>query len=119
MNTNTNTKAKAAAKQIVVNVSDESKAQINTLKEQFELTDKEFITILLEIFENTDEDIIQNTVEKFVVEKQTAKIEARIALLQGKIEKAKGEIGEVASTTETSNEAEGEVVYDAANEVEA
>ena len=109
-------KTTKTVKQIVVNVSEESKTKINSLKEQFELSDKEFMTIMLELFEGMDEEIIQSTIEKFTIEKQKAKIEARIALLQGKIEKAQGEIGEVETSTETSNEVEGEVVYDASQE---
>ena len=112
-------------KQIMVNVSDESKDRINELKEQLELTDKEIISVLLSIFDATKTDDVQTIVEKLVINKQKAKIEARLATIQRKLEKVQGELNEVPATEESSvveeeveEEIEGEVMYDASLEEE-
>lgn len=119
-------KTENKTKQIMVNVSDESKTRINELKEQLELTDKEFITVALEIFSAAKSEDIQAVVEKFSIEKQKAKIEARLAKITSQLEKAKGELEAVGTETETSNEAEAEtetseeeeVLYNSADEEE-
>ena len=113
-------------KQIMVNVSEESKARINELKEQLELTDKEFIAIALQLFDSTSTDDIQAIVEKFIIERQKAKIEARLAKITTQLEKAKGELAAVGTESETSDEAESEnetssdeeVLYNSADDEE-
>lgn len=65
-------------KQIVVNVSETSKATINSLKEKFQVSDKEFIEAALVVLGNTADDVFQTIVDGVVVEKQKAKIQAKI-----------------------------------------
>lgn len=109
-------------KQIMVNVSDEQKTKINGLKEEMELSDKEFMSVVLEVFDAAKDEDIKTIVEKLVINKQKAKIESRLATIQRKLEKVKDELSEVA--TETTEEVveeikeEGEVVYDASLEEE-
>ena len=72
-------------KQIVVNVSEESKAKINSLKEKFNVSDKEFVAAVLVVLDNVTDETVQEAVNKVVAEKQAAKIQARIAKLEAKI----------------------------------
>lgn len=113
-------KDKTKIKQIVVNVSEDQKTKINGLKEEMELSDKEFMSVILEVFDAAKDEDIKTIVEKLVINKQKAKIEARLATIQNKLEKVKGELNEVATTEDSSAdeeegepEIEGEVVYDA------
>ena len=78
-------KTEKKQKQIVVNVSETAKTNINTLKEQFKASDKEFIDAVLVVINSTPADVIQAAVEKVTVEKQVAKVKARIAKLTEKI----------------------------------
>jgi uncharacterized protein YgbK (DUF1537 family) len=117
-------KTENKTKQIMVNVSDESKTKINEYKEQLELTDKEFIAIALTVFAAAKYDDVKDVIEKFTIEKQKAKIEARLAKITSQLEKAKGELEAVG--TETSDEVEPEsetseeeeVLYNSADEEE-
>lgn len=95
MNTETeqNTGAKKA-KQIVINVSEESKAKIAELKTEYNVTDKEFVEVVLELLNNTDVDTIKGIVTQVTVDKQKAKIEAKIAKIKAKLEAAKAELPE-------------------------
>jgi hypothetical protein len=98
---------KQKTKQIVVNVSDESKATITTLKEKFNVSDKEFIAAALIILGNTSDDDITSAVTTVTIEKQKAKIAAKIAKIEAQLVAAKAE----ATATPTE-----EVVYDSAEE---
>ena len=97
---------KKKQKQIVINVSEESKTKITSLKETLNVSDKEFIAAVLVVLENTAEDVIKAAVESVTVEKQKAKIAAKIAKIEAQLAKAKGE------TTETPEE----VVYTSEDE---
>lgn len=108
-----NTNAKKA-KQIVVNVSDESKTEITSLKEKFDVSDKEFIAAVLVIIKNTADDVIKAAVETVTAEKEKSKLEAKIAKIEAQLAKAKGE-AVVTSTEETPEE----VLYEAGDEVES
>ena len=72
-------------KQIVVNVSEESKAKINSLKDKFKTSDKEFVAAVLVVLETATDETIQAAVDKVTAEKQVAKVQARIAKLEAKI----------------------------------
>lgn len=72
-------------KQIVVNVSEESKTKINSLKEKFKASDKEFIEAVIILLETVSDEKFQEAVEKITVTKQIAKVKARIAKLEAKI----------------------------------
>jgi len=72
-------------KQIVVNVSEQSKTKINSLKEKFKASDKEFIEAVLILLETVSDETFQEAVEKVTVTKQIAKVQARIAKLEAKI----------------------------------
>lgn len=76
---------KQTKKQIVVNVSETAKSKINALKEQFKASDKEFIDAVLNIINSTPDEVIQAAVETVTIEKQVAKVKARIAKLTEKI----------------------------------
>lgn len=106
---------KTKNKQVVVNVSDESKAQITELKTKLNVTDKEFISALLVVLAATDEATVKSAVETVTIEKQKAKITARIAKLEAEIAKAKGEAE--APTNEII--VEDEVIEPVADEVAA
>jgi ketopantoate hydroxymethyltransferase len=101
-------------KQVVINVSDADKATITELKKTLNVTDKEFISALLVVLAATDEAVVKSAVETVTIEKQKAKITARIAKLEAEIAKAKGEAE--APTNEIIVE---EVVEPAADEVAA
>ena len=79
-------------KQIVVNVTEDSKAKINSLKDKFNVSDKEFVAAVLVVLENTADETIQNAVNTVVAEKQAAKIQARIAKLEAKIAEEKAAV---------------------------
>ncbi len=81
-------------KQNIVNVSDESKAKITELKKTLNVTDKEFIAALLVVLEGTDAEVIKSAVESVTIEKQKAKISARLAKIKDQLDKAKIELGE-------------------------
>ena len=83
---------KTKQKQVVVNVSDEAKAKVNELKEKLNVTDKEFIDAVLVVLANTAEDVIKAAVETVTVEKQKAKILARIAKIEAKLSEAQAEL---------------------------
>lgn len=70
---------KNKTKQIVVNVSNEAKTKVNELKEKLNVTDKEFIDAALVVLANTSDDVIKAAVETVTIEKQRAKILAKIA----------------------------------------
>ncbi len=91
-------------KQVVVNVSDESKAQITELKAKLNVTDKEFISALLIVLGGTDEAVVKSAVETVTIEKQKAKIEARIVKLEAEIAKAKASGVEVAAVEPVADE---------------
>lgn len=83
---------KAKTKQVVVNVSDEAKAKVNELKAQLNVTDKEFIDAVLVVLANTDEAVVKSAIETVTVEKQKAKIAARIAKIEAQLAEAKAEL---------------------------
>ena len=99
---------KTKQKQIVVNVSEDSKTKITSLKETLNVSDKEFIAAVLIVVGNTDEAVLKAAVESVTIEKQKAKIEAKIAKIEAQLAKAKGE------TVETPEE----VVYTSEDEAE-
>lgn len=101
---------KKVTKQIVVNVSDESKTEIAALKVKFNVSDKEFVAAVLAILKDTSDDVINAAVKTVTKAKEDAKIVARIAKIEALLAKTKAEAGE------TSTE---EVVYSAEDEVEA
>lgn len=79
-------------KQIVVNVSEESKTKINSLKEKFNVSDKEFIAAILVVLENTADETIQNAVNTVVAEKQAAKVAAKIAKKIAEVEALRAQV---------------------------
>jgi len=83
---------KTKTKQVVVNVSDEAKAKVNELKEKFNVTDKEFVDAVLVVLANTADDTIKSAVETVTIEKQKAKILARIAKIEASLAEAKAEV---------------------------
>ena len=83
---------KNKTKQIVVNVSDEAKTKVNELKEKLNVTDKEFIDAVLVVLANTSDDVIKAAVETVTVEKQKAKILARIAKIEASLAEANAEL---------------------------
>ena len=83
---------KAKTKQVVINVSDESKAKITELKKTLKVSDKEFIAAVLVVLGQTAESVITAAVEQVTVEKAKARIEARIAKIQAQLEAAKAEV---------------------------
>ena len=95
---------KTKTKQVVINVSDADKATITELKKTLNVTDKEFISALLLVLAGTDEAVVKTAVESVTVEKQKAKIIARIAKLEAEVAKAKAEQGEVETETAPVNE---------------
>lgn len=90
---------KTKTKQVVINVSDEAKVKVNELKETLNVTDKEFVDAVLVVLANTADDVIKAAVETVTIEKQKAKIMARIAKIEAKLAEAKAEV-----PTETSAE---------------
>lgn len=107
-------KTKNKTKQIVVNVSEESKAKITELKEQLKITDKEFIAVALAIFDDIKPEAIQAAVDKVTFAKQRAKFETKLARITAHLEKVKAESEQV-----LASQPEGEVVYQAEEEEEA
>jgi ABC-type Na+ efflux pump permease subunit len=93
---------KNKVKQIVVNVSDDSKTKINSLKDKFNASDKEFIAAVLVVLETATDETIQAAVDKVTSEKQVAKVQARIAKLEAKVAQEKAAL--VNTTVDTSNE---------------
>jgi hypothetical protein len=83
---------KTKQKQVVVNVSDEAKAKVNELKEKLNVTDKEFIDAVLVVLANTADDVVKAAVDTVTVEKQKAKILARIAKIEAKLTEAQAEL---------------------------
>ena len=79
-------------KQIVVNVTEGAKAKINELKETLKVSDKEFVDAVLVVLANTSDEVIKSAVETVTVEKQKAKIAARIAKLEAALAEAKTEV---------------------------
>jgi hypothetical protein len=100
---------KNKTKQIVVNVSDEAKAKVNELKETLKVTDKEFIDAVLVILKGTSDEVIKAAVDTVTIEKQKAKIAAKIAKIEAQLAEAKAEV--LQETTE-------EVVYSEEDEAE-
>lgn len=98
---------KAKQKQVVVNVTEASKAKIIELKKQYNVSDKEFVAAVLVVLDQTAEDVIKSAVEKVTIEKQKAKIEAKIAKVQAQIEAIKTESPELEGEPETSETPEG------------
>lgn len=94
MNTETENTGAKKAKQIVINVTEESKAKITELKAEYNVTDKEFVAVALELLGNIDAETIKATVTKVTVDKQKAKIEAKIAKIKAELEAAKAELPE-------------------------
>lgn len=78
-------KTENKVKQIVVNVSEDSKAKIASLKEKFNASDKELVAAILVVLETVATEDIQAAVDKVTVEKQVAKVQARIAKLNAQI----------------------------------
>jgi nucleotide-binding universal stress UspA family protein len=105
---------KTKTKQIVVNVSEESKTAITALKEQLKVSDKEFIAVALAILANTKPEVIQAAVEDVTFEKQRAKMESKLARITAQLEKVKAEAAQVGVQPQV--EVEGEVVYQAEEE---
>lgn len=68
-----------------INVTDGDKVKVNELKAKLNLTDKELVSVLLEVVGMTDETVVKSVIETVVVNKQKAKILARIAKLQEQI----------------------------------
>jgi len=83
---------KNKTKQIVVNVSDEAKTKVNELKEKLNVTDKEFIDAVLVVLANTSDEVIKAAVETVTVEKQKAKILAKIAKIEASLAEANAEL---------------------------
>jgi hypothetical protein len=83
---------KTKQKQVVVNVSDEAKTKVNELKEKFNVTDKEFVDAVLVVLANTADDTIKAAVETVTIEKQKAKIAAKIAKIEAQLAEAKAEV---------------------------
>lgn len=101
----------AKQKQIVVNVSEESKAQITALKETLKVSDKEFIAITLALLNDIKPEVIQAAVEKVTFEKQRAKVEAKLARVTAQLEKVRAEAQQVVASKEPED-----VVYQAEEE---
>lgn len=80
------------AKQIVVNVTEQSKAKINSIKETYKISDKEFMLVALTVLENTSEDVIKNIVEVVITEKQRAKNAAKIAKMKEKLTEVESQV---------------------------
>jgi DNA-binding MarR family transcriptional regulator len=83
---------KAKAKQVVVNVTDESKAKIAELKAKYNVSDKEFVAAALVVLEQTAEETLAEAVNTVTVEKQKAKIAAKIAKIEKQLAEAKAEV---------------------------
>jgi hypothetical protein len=83
---------KTKQKQVVINVSDEAKVKVNELKETLNVTDKEFVDAVLVVLANTADDVIKAAVETVTVEKQKAKILAKIAKIEAQLAEAKSEV---------------------------
>lgn len=98
-------------KQIVVNVSEESKTQINALKEQLKLSDKEFIAVALSLLSDLKPEVIENAVEKVTIEKQRAKLQAKLARITAQLDKARAESEQIIGSSEPED-----VVYQAEEE---
>ena len=98
---------KVKTKQIVVNVSEESKAAIATYKAKFNVSDKEFIAAALIVLGNTSDEDFTSAVTTVTIEKQKANIAKKIAKIEAQLVAAKAE----ATATPTE-----EVVYDSADE---
>jgi len=85
-------KTENKTKQIVVNVTEGAKAKINELKETLKVSDKEFVDAVLVVLANTSDEVIKSAVETVTVEKQKAKIAAKIAKLEAALAEAKTEV---------------------------
>lgn len=109
---------KTKTKQVVINVSDADKATITELKKTLNVTDKEFISALLVVLAGTDEATVKSAVETVTIEKQKAKITARIAKLEAEIAKAKAEGVEVVAEVATEAPA-NEIIVEAEDEAAA
>lgn len=101
MNNNTETKV-SKTPQIVVNVSKKAKEQISILKKRFNASDKEFIDAVLNIINSTPDEVIQAAVETVTIEKQVAKVKARIAKLTEKIAQEEATLVETNTELPTS-----------------
>ena len=86
------TETKKKVKQIVVNVTAEAKAKITSLKETLNVSDKEFVDAVLVVIGNTDEATLKAAVESVTIEKQKAKIAAKIAKIEAKLAEAQAEL---------------------------
>lgn len=104
-----------AKKQIVVNVSEESKTKITELKDKLELTDKELVEVFLLLMDKTTDEVVSATIGEVTLEKKKAKIQAKIARIEAQLQKARGVL--VTPTIEEEPEPE-EVLYSAEYEEE-
>ena len=72
-------------KQAVVNVTEESKTKIAEYKTRYNLSDKEFISTILTVVEDIEPEALGKAVEKVMIEKQAAKLRAKIARIEAEL----------------------------------
>ncbi len=83
---------KKSKPQQILNITDEDKATVKELKESLKLTDKELVSVLLALLELTTAEQVAEVIDKVVVDKQRAKIEAKIAKLKADLEAEQAKI---------------------------
>ena len=84
-------KTKQSNPQVVINVERDDKELFNDMKKTYHLSDKEMFSVLLESQEDMSEEYFKSLVDKVVKAKQIAKIKAKIAKMEAKINTAKAE----------------------------
>lgn len=90
--------------QQILNITDEDKAKVKELKENLKLTDKELVSVLLALLELTTAEQVAEVIDKVVVDKQRAKIEAKIAKLRADLEAEQAKINPPVVVEETAGE---------------
>ena len=84
-------KTKSKQIQTVINVEKTDKDSFNTIKGLHNLSDKELFSVLLTSQEEISEEAFQKIVDKVVLKKQIAKVQAKISKMELKLSEAKAE----------------------------
>lgn len=99
-------------KQIVINVSQQAKDEIKLIKEQYDLTDKDFVNVLLDMFKNTTDEEVKELLVAYAGKKKQMQLDEQLARYTRKIQMLR-EAMVVEPTTEQE-----EVLYSSEQEEE-
>lgn len=103
-------------KQIVINVSEAAKSEIKAIKEQYDLTDKDFANIAIDMFKDSiDNGEIDEIIVAYAAKRKQLQLDEQLARYTRKIQMIRESM--VAGETPVEQEQE-DVVYSSATETE-